>query len=299
MSSFINKIDLDSNLNLPEELTYGIEVEFEYAKYSAVRNVLEMLKFKKRISDGWKLKPEPSLEVSAYSGEISSPILHDTEKSYEEIETICQILKYMDGRNTRRCAGHIHIGSNILEDNVDYYVRLTKIWTVFEPEIIRFSLGEYETIRDTMPKYASAAAPFLRHIDKFEVGLLGEYSYENFVKRFSIEKKMAISFFYLPEDKPFHTIEIRCPNGTLNPVIWKNNINFFTKLILSCRDNTKDWKKINRMYHQIKNDCGSDREMLDDIEKAKLLAEFVFDDEQDIKNFMLQYRKDSPKYLVR
>lgn len=299
MSFFINKLDLKDKLNLPDELTYGVEIEFEYAKYSSVKNVLEMLKEKNCVSEGWRLKSEPSLENGEYSGELSSPIFNDRQESYIEIENICQVLRYMDGRNTRRCAGHIHIGANILENNVDYYVRLAKLWTVFEAEIIRFGLGEYETSRDTMSKYAESSAPLLRHVEKFELGLFGNYSFENFVKCFGFEKKMAISFFYLKEDKPFHTIEIRCPNGTLDPRIWKNNINFFTKLILACRDNTKDWKKIITMYHKIKNKCDSSAEISSDIEKAKFLAEFVFDDEKDISNFMLQYKKDSSKYLVR
>ena len=39
------------------------------------------------------------------------------------------------------------------------------------------------------------------------------------------------------------TIEFRSSNGTLNEIIWQNNVNFFTKMLLSCASDNFDIEK--------------------------------------------------------
>lgn len=50
-----------------------------------------------------------------------------------------------------------------------------------------------------------------------------------------------------------NTIEVRCPNGTVNPVIWQNNINFFAKLFLYCSGNNFDIEFINYKLDYLKD----------------------------------------------
>ena len=300
---FIDKLNLPNKLNLPEDLTFGIEIEFENIKFSSVRTSLEELKRQGIIDSNWRLKAELSLDSygdNSLGGEIVSPILVDSLKSYEEISIICKMLTDMNGRATTRCAGHIHIGANILEENLIYYSRLAKLWVVFENEIVKFGLGEFDYVRDTMASYAASATMFLRYVDDFEKGLFGDITFENFAKFFGMEKRLTISFYYLGKNKPINTIEIRCPNGTLDYRIWKNNINFFTKLVLACRDDNKDWNLIEKMFQEEKDIEYDDYSCEDNnLEKFRFLVDFIFDDELDIENFMLQYKNDSFKYLVR
>ena len=68
-----------------------------------------------------------------------------------------------------------------------------------------------------------------------------------------------------------------------------------TKLIAVCRDDAKDWKMINKMFFETKNKGYNESA---DIEKTTILVNLVFDNQRDIDNFMLQYKKDS-KLLMR
>ncbi|HPF82985.1 MAG TPA: hypothetical protein PLV83_02295, partial [Bacilli bacterium] len=161
--------------------------------------------------------------------------------------------------------------------------------------IMRFSAGEEDDIREGAYQYAKSSAQVLRHIDYFEKGKEVSCDFETFVRLFGSQKKMAISFFNLHKNRPFHTIEVRCPNGTINPLIWENNINFFTKLLLATTNNKKDWDLINYLYQESKNNCREDYEF--NIDKATDLVDFVFDDEIDKNDFMIQYEKRNEKVL--
>ena len=42
------------------------------------------------------------------------------------------------------------------------------------------------------------------------------------------------------------TIEFRCPNGTLNEVIWQNNLNLFVHLLLYAKSNDFDEYRVEK-----------------------------------------------------
>ena len=48
-----------------------------------------------------------------------------------------------------------------------------------------------------------------------------------------------------------NTIEFRSPNATTNEVIWQNNINTFTKMLVSAKNKTIDEEFLN---YKLKND---------------------------------------------
>ena len=57
------------------------------------------------------------------------------------------------------------------------------------------------------------------------------FSYWDIVKKLSsITRNQAVNFKNIGSYEK-DTIEFRCPNGTLNPVIWQNNINLFVHLL--------------------------------------------------------------------
>lgn len=80
------------------------------------------------------------------------------------------------------------------------------------------------------------------------------------------------------------TIEIRCPNGTLEPVIWQNNVKFFGKLLEYAASNTYDKELIQIL--------GQDTSPQINIEKAYALAQLIFNNELDKLYFLRQYIKD-------
>lgn len=297
-TTFVKQLRLPKTLNLPKEVTFGVEIEFENAKLSTLEQKITLSKMNNLISNDWKLKQDDSLVENSkkgFGGELVSPVLNDQQEAYKQIRNACHIIETSDGKATDRCGGHIHIGSNLLEDDIKNYLRLARLWTVFENEIVRFGLGTDELPRESMAYYAQSSAKLLRHIELLEKQSKN-CNLDDFIRCYGFEKRVALSFFYLNKEKSFHTLEVRCPNGTIDPDIWKNNINFFTKFFLSCKDKRKDWNMIERMFQEKKNNMEIDEYNID---KARLLTDFVFNDEQDKNNFMLQYKKDRNKILVK
>lgn len=297
-NSFIDNIKLSQKLNIPNDVTFGVEIEFEKAPLDEVEYKLKKSKQNGLIDKKWKLVQDDSLceayNFNGYGGEAISPILKNDISAYKEIRNVCHVIKMLNGVATTKCGGHIHIGANILNDDVNSYIRLIKLWTVFENEIIRFSLGETEQKRESMALYAKNVREKLMTIKDF--GSI-KYDFKKFVEQFGNDKKMGLSFFNLNENRPIKTLEVRCPNGSLNYMIWKNNINFFIKLLQTSADTKKDWNLINRLFNELRDNNYEDD--LYNIEKAKLLSRFVFDDEIDQNNFITQYIKDSNKVLVK
>ena len=90
-----------------------------------------------------------------------------------------------------------------------------------------------------------------------------------------------------------NTIEFRCPNGSLNPIIWQNNVNLLVKLL----EYTKDPK--------FNHDIIDKRQMINQtkymnlywykevfLQQALELSDMIFDNNLDKIYFLKQYFKD-------
>ena len=97
-------------------------------------------------------------------------------------------------------------------------------------------------------------------------------------------RKRAINFQNITDLTTFesyNTIEFRCPNASLNPVIWQNNLNLFVNLILKSKENL-DLDEIsyqNRDYDGI------------DLKQALEFCDLVFNNNLDKVYFLRQYLK--------
>lgn len=91
-----------------------------------------------------------------------------------------------------------------------------------------------------------------------------------------------------------NTIEFRSPNATTNEVIWQNNINTFTKMLVSAKNKTIDEDFLN---YKLNNEYLSYREneyMYSEV-NLKNALEFVdltFNNNLDKVYFLRQYLKD-------
>ena len=297
MESFATSLKLPKKLNMPNNFTFGVEIEFEKARIKNVEHKMIQSKLDGLLSKGWVLKQDNSLckysDSIGIGGELTSPVLRDNVDSYKEIRNACHIVEQCDGLATENCGGHIHIGSKLLNNNKKYYIRLMKLWVIYENEIVRFSLGETLEKRPFLDYYAKSNFNLFSKAEVFEDSQFYEMMFV-----LGADKNMAMSFKNLAPYRDFHTVEIRCPNGTINPDIWKNNINFFAHLLLICKDETRDWDRIDKLYDTIRKN-NKEKHIVDyNIEKAVELSDFVFNDTIDKYNFILQYTKDS-KILTR
>ncbi len=295
LATFADSLKVQKKLDVPKNITFGVEIEFEHAPISVVETRVKRSKIAGLLSNGWVLKQDNSLitykDSIGIGGELTSPVLHNTIEAYKEIRNACHLIQVCGGVATENCGAHIHVGSQILEDKKKYYIRLMKLWMVYENEIVRFALGESSTIRPLMDYYAKTNAYIFRHADLYEKEKTCDV-FEMFDSLGS-DKKQALSLYNLKKYCEYHTLEVRCPSGTINPNIWINNINFFLNLFLACKDDSKDWDMIDKKYEEVKK-IKKLKHIIDyDIEKAVELCDFVFDKTLDKHNFLTQYEKDS------
>ena len=88
------------------------------------------------------------------------------------------------------------------------------------------------------------------------------------------------------------TIEFRCPNGTLDPAIWQNNVNLFAKMLYYSGSTSFDDDTVQKR-HEIILTRFADLQYYDEIylEQALEFCDIVFTNNLDKINFLKQYLK--------
>lgn len=291
LEEFITLLDLyyismRNSLNISNDISFGVELEFEHANRTDITKGI-----KENNLHSWNLKDDDTL-VSVNGAEISSPILRDNIKMWQELITVCKILE--PNATIGNCAGgHIHIGVQILGNNVRHWLNFIKIWAVYERVIYRFSYGEFLTPRQFMLKYADIMARDFWNIYLKTIKKGGNL--EDIIYNREYKKEQGVSFAKVKCCDKYdvdNTIEFRCPNGSLNPIIWQNNINFFTKLLKYCSSNNFD-DDIVQKRHKIRCAQYPKIEYYNSIylDDAIELCDMIFDNNLDKINFLRQYTK--------
>ena len=88
-----------------------------------------------------------------------------------------------------------------------------------------------------------------------------------------------------------NTIEFRTPNGTLEPVIWQNNLNLFLALINYAKSTKFDEDIILKRYQSIKGKIDIKLYSQIYLKQAIELADLIFDKNIDKVYFLRQYLK--------
>ena len=274
-------------LQLPSNVTFGIELEYEDVKKENVDNyVQENLNL-------WISKKDASIAIG---GEINSPILYDELTSWEELQKICNFLKKKNANTSKNAGGHIHIGSHILGDNVDNWKMFLKTYAAYESVLFRFLFGDKITGRKRILDFAKPITDDL--YDKIywinHARSLFQL-YEDLPK----ERRQALNFvntdFENVKNKRFkNTLEFRSPNATIEEVIWQNNINALTKLILAPIKGLIDQEFLDyKLEHER---ISSKKEYylysLINLKNALELVDLIFDNNLDKLYFLRQYLKN-------
>ena len=231
----IENFDLEyrDTLNLPKELTFGVEIEYENTQKEKVDNYIN------RHLNGWISKRDGSLFTG---GEINSPIMTDDIKYWKELEKICNYLEKKNADTSHNAGGHIHIGSSILKpDDITGWRHFLKLYTAYEHIVFRFIYGDKLSARKNIKRYASPIADHLyRRLNKINQA---KYLYEiEWILPY--ERNGAVNFnnidFSPYPSREKQTIEFRSPNSSTNPTIWQNNINTFSKILVSSKEHVMD-----------------------------------------------------------
>ncbi len=297
-------IEYRKKLNIAFNIYFGIEIEVDESEreefYYYVSRICpnffiyETLEYSNYYKD-WLIKPEVSTN---YGFEIISPVLSNNDVAWNAIKEVCILLKNKNCKVSDKTAAHIHFDSGILENNIETLKNFIILWSVFENIIYRFSYGENLNYRSNLTTYS---IPIKNKVLNNYNSAKNCDTEENFIKalNLSFEQIFGIDFHrYISKEhkaKGTDTIEIRCPNGTVKPEIWQNNINFFTHLLLYAKNNNFNFTEINKMFIKLNQDTIVDS--LDnykniDIKKALKLSDLIFNNNLDKINFLKQYYKN-------
>ncbi|MBR3162068.1 MAG: amidoligase family protein [Bacilli bacterium] len=313
---WLDELMYRDKLNIGKDVTFGVEIEFDKARKRDIKEVLDKAYYDKVIDKKWDVVDEETICESGdknymFGGEAVSDILTDNENTWKNINYTCDKIKIFDGKINKNCGAHVHVGADVFRDDMKYYDRLMKLWLIYEDVILRFCYGEFDRVRDLCFNFARS--PYLlfkiiydHYYNKHKLNL----SFEKFVDLMgnNINKNFSLSFCRLSKEflgnrykiindwYNYRTLEFRGGNGTLNPVIWQNYINLYTKLLLCCLDDNKNWDIIDKRFIDTYN-C----ETLENYnyEKALEFSNFVFVSEIDKHNFMLQYMKNNSYSKVK
>lgn len=278
-------IEYRYSLGLPNNLTFGVEIEYENTHSTTVSRYLNT-----HLED-WDSVHDASLDSG---GEINSPILKDERKCWEELKEICTFLKKHNADTTYKAGGHIHVGAPVIGDKLESWRIFTKLYMLYEHVIYRFFYGDKINARPRIQKYAPPVAEYLydsmsdingaENIRDIEYALpSGKYFSINFDH---------LDFSRITRNSEKNTFELRCPNATTEEIIWQNNINTFTKMLLSSGRCVIDEEfldyKIKRFKPDPENQLRYNEVFLKD---ALEFSDLVFDCNLDKIYFLRQYIK--------
>ena len=279
-------IEYRNSLNLPSDVTFGIEIEYENINTNDVSELLNKEKLENNHCFGWQNKAE--IDILEYdkneekmNGEIISPILKDRNRTWNNIETILDILNNNGGIVTEKCGAHVNIGAHILGTKVKHWKNFLLLWMLYEKEIYQFSSGEFIKVRADINKILERISLELNidditklrrkmNLKNLDDSIFSKCSDIRITKNFN--KNISIN----------NVIEFRIPNGTLNKEIWQNYINFFARFVLACRKDLDIEKMSYKFSH-------NDHNIMD-------LANLIFKEEIDKEYFLIQALKTNHQY---
>lgn len=283
-------LEYRDTLNLPRNLTFGVELEYEGIRKK------DTDKFIKDNLDGWTSKKDGSLFTG---GEITSPVMIDDIKYWEELKKVCKNLSKRNADTSHNAGGHIHIGVNILDTDVIAWRHFLKLYIAYESVIFRFAYGDKVNAREFLFKYAAPKSEELldsiRLSNKIETfGEIYRIIYRSDIERYSAINFNNIDFNNLNNKRNKNTIEFRCPNASTNEVIWQNNINTFAKMLVSSRDKVMDEDFLDyKLKHEYipydKNEYIYNNVYL---KNALEFVDLIFDNNLDKVYFLRQYLKN-------
>ena len=232
------------------------------------------------------------------NGEINSPVLKDNINTWKNLRIVLNILNKNNAVITNQCGGHVNVGTQVLGFNTVYWRNFLLLWLLYEKEIYKFSSGEFLKVRVRSESVIDRIVPlYKKNINvvleaskiKYKIGL---YKYLSSVGIPLNEKMLDVSFSNVDYSKYRYDnrIEFRIPNGSLKEEIWQNYINFFVKFLLACKKEFDVEKIVYKINHDDHN--------------AIELADYVFEDNIDKDNFLIQalktnkvYKKELPGHI--
>jgi len=293
---YLNKyyLQLRTKLDFSSKVTFGVEIEFEKTK--GISELKKEMEDENIDSYSWLPKLDGSLKQGL---EIASPILRNSEKTWSELKKVCCIAR-RNGKILKNCGGHVHVGAHVLGTDVKSWLNFLKLWSVYENIIFRFCYGEYLTARNHILDYSELCIKYFFE-NSLELSKESSISVKALLDIVSYERCQAVNFINVSEPLKYrkeNTIEFRCPNGTLEPVIWQNYINLFVNILLYSKSSTFNEEIIlerkNKLNFQNDKETEWYLNLYNQIYLGQAIefADLVFDTNYDKIYFLRQYLKN-------
>lgn len=272
------------NIGIQEDATFGIEIEYE----GLLKNIIN--RYIRKNYPKWNVKSDESLIVGS---EITSPIMNDEIKYWKQLKEICEYLKKKHAITNDNAAGHIHIGAHILGKDIEKWRKLIKVYAIYEDILFRFLYGDKISARREILVYSRPISDqIVNRLEKINE-LEDIKQIKNVLPPYS--KSQAVNFMnintmYIDSVFEKNTIEFRSPNGTINEIVWQNNINTLIKLIINSKDIDEDLLNYKIKKHASEEKIYTYNEVY--IKKALEFIDLIFDDDLDKIYFLKQYIKD-------
>ena len=215
-------------LGLPSDVTFGPEIEFENLSNDILNQYLLT------IDDRFFSQIDGSLNNG---GEFNSFLMKDSAFCWDILKKVCVFLKKNKADVSHNAGGHIHVGAHVLGSDCDAWRKFLKMYIAYECVLFRFFYGDKIYARNKIMKYASPVADILyQKLSEFQ----DAKEFRDIFYALPMNKYQAISFWsvnFIQVDlmKKGHTIEFRMPNGSDEEIIWQNNINTCSKMLISSK----------------------------------------------------------------
>jgi len=309
-------LSMRKSLGLDNDIIFGIEIEFEKAEFQKVREGISELRLPEysRVLQGditflnvhgdwevqiddtmfWRLEDDSTvlsfIGDKKCGGEIVSPVLSDTESAWQELSDICFMLQGLNAVAENSSGGHIHFGSQILENNPRNWINMLMLWTVYEKIIFRFCYGDKLGPRKWLGAYAEPIADKLhRRLPE----LRNTEGIKPLLHNLPDKKTQALSFenVKLDDSVYLNTLEARFPNSSINPIVWQNNINMLAKLFLYCGSERFDEDFAQRKVSEYTRGKTLDSYSEIFLHEALEFCDLIFTNNLDKIYFLKQYLK--------
>ncbi len=283
------------SLELPLDATFGLEIEFKMPGYdwkyrsdfSEAYTAAEIFMKEHNYIDTWDVCNEKNDHI-----EIVSPVLTDNAKAWNDLHNVLKYLKENGAYYSGECGAHIHVGMHLLGKDEESWINFFKIWSIFEDVIFKFTNGETYNSRLNFQKSSKSVRTRFNNLISNYIISNGRRKTIILNKKYCVNINQASLDLMIKHGNKFksgveNTIEFRSPNGTLNEVIWQNNVNFFTKLLLACKNKNYDTELVEYFYGKVIK-----KDKLEDDNLAFILADLIFNNDFDKLCFLRQYYKD-------
>lgn len=243
--------------------------------------------------DEWYLDKDSTVTIDKdgnnFGGELSSKILTDKKKYWEELRDICDVLKSNGAFSDFNCSNHVRVNLACIKDENYFFEVLTKLIALYEIDIKLFYMGDDYLKRSTAFEYArdlgDSLLSYINEIDFSSPDFYYKFRHNGGVGYFTCRDAINSQDY---ENK--RLMEIRYPNGTIREKTIQNNINFTLKLIDAIRREIFDPKELSQQIEDRRDrifiNSLTGRENRDDF---TYLVDRISTSSEDRDDFMSQY----------